>query len=1084
MKVFINKGILFKLIVCLCIFLTLFNFTGTMQVYAAEQAEQASTGGKLLTPVLDLVMTLGDGIMNLIQKAIMGTPATNIIDISVGVWQVIAGILAVIVGALVIVGAIVISTLIPPLGAVAAAVVGGLLTTGAAVLSVVAGGLTYYAVYSAAEATVLPDYSVIPTIAVSPQEIFEGDLLIFDINFFTPKQIMVAAYPEGGNSDNITRRMSLEEWNENNNNGYINQNGLEASYYYYYNSSGEEIKTSKQSSSASLSRIISNWYYTIRNISIVVLMLILIYVGIRMLLTSIASEKTKYKKMLGDWVIAICLVFVLHYIMVFAVNINENIISIMKSINEQNLYTHVIKLDKSNNKSKNLAKGLVEAGFTEFIMDESGNPVPSDTDKNNVVERAGNGMVVIPTNLMGQTRLMSQKLDGTSEYVGYAIAYVILVFYTIFFAFTYLKRVLMMAFLTVIAPLVAITYPIDKISDGHAQAFNTWLKEYIFNLLIQPVHLLLYVLLISMAFELAGENIIYTLVAIGFMIPAEKFIRSMFGFDKAKTPGFLAGATGAALTMGAIQGLANIGKKIPHGQHNLISNKNGDNNNKDDVKGIYSRSANSGNGFESLLGTGDSNLQDDSTETKLNIGNQQLDNQNNGPDNLVNNPNDQNGPMDADLQDDPLDRGNQKLTDEEQLEYDALNDELANIDYNEMYLNPELYEGKQARLDELQQKKDNPTNQPTPNGRRLNTGNAIRLNETNANPVITMNDIEDVENAMNGGSRTELNENQIDPAEARQKRLEELKNKHRKRDTIKGVLKNPGVWRNALGKTIETSGKIIGGATGATIGLASGIASGDINNVIKNTAVGATSGTILSGAVSGGVADIVDGTTGSNMRSSFNRRRDEGLKRRYGADASEVKKLEQDEKFKKDSDARKFYATEFAEDLKGLKGKEREEKLDNIMEDAIKYREYGVTDNEKIIKAMNLDKNNRTSNTSIASALMATKATDLKGIESYKERLSKQVGSSQAEKIAEGAMKINGIGFTGGARTRLDSAQQQTQQQAQRTQQRQQQSQGSAQRQQTRRPRTINRTQPQNPNQNQNSPHIRIQPPTSEQNNN
>ena len=71
MKVFINKGILFKLIVCLCIFLTLFNFTGTMQVYAAEQAEQASTGGKLLTPVLDLVMTLGDGIMNLIQKAIM-----------------------------------------------------------------------------------------------------------------------------------------------------------------------------------------------------------------------------------------------------------------------------------------------------------------------------------------------------------------------------------------------------------------------------------------------------------------------------------------------------------------------------------------------------------------------------------------------------------------------------------------------------------------------------------------------------------------------------------------------------------------------------------------------------------------------------------------------------------------------------------------------------------------------------------------------------------------------------------------------------------------------------------------------------
>ena len=114
----------------------------------------------------------------------------------------------------------------------------------------------------------------------------------------------------------------------------------------------------------------------------------------------------------------------------------------------------------------------------------------------------------------------------------------------------------------------------------------------------------------------------------------------------------------------------------------------------------------------------------------------------------------------------------------------------------------------------------------------------------------------------------------------------------------------------------------------------------------------------------------------------------------------------------KDSDARKFYANEFSGQLNGLQGKEREEKLDEIMEDAIKYREYGITDNEKIIKAMNLDKNNRTSQKSIASALMASKANDLKGIESYQKRLEGQVGKQQAEEIAAGAMKINGLGFT------------------------------------------------------------------------
>lgn len=113
-----------------------------------------------------------------------------------------------------------------------------------------------------------------------------------------------------------------------------------------------------------------------------------------------------------------------------------------------------------------------------------------------------------------------------------------------------------MAFLTMIAPLVALTYPIDKISDGQAQAFNKWLKEYIFNLLIQPLHLLIYTVLVTSAFDLAGKNPLYSIVAIAFMIPAEKLMRSFFGFEKASTPGSLAGAAvGAGLVNSGLQKL-------------------------------------------------------------------------------------------------------------------------------------------------------------------------------------------------------------------------------------------------------------------------------------------------------------------------------------------------------------------------------------------------------------------------------------------------------------------------------------------------------------------------------------------------
>ena len=49
--------------------------------------------------------------------------------------------------------------------------------------------------------------------------------------------------------------------------------------------------------------------------------------------------------------------------------------------------------------------------------------------------------------------------------VAYLIIYVALVTFTIIFVFRYLKRLIYLAFLTLMAPVVAITYPIDKLKD-------------------------------------------------------------------------------------------------------------------------------------------------------------------------------------------------------------------------------------------------------------------------------------------------------------------------------------------------------------------------------------------------------------------------------------------------------------------------------------------------------------------------------------------------------------------------------------------------------------------------------------------
>ena len=261
-----------------------------------------------------------------------------------------------------------------------------------------------------------------------------------------------------------------------------------------------DVNTNK-SIAAQLKPIISKWYKGTRLIAMVGLLSVLLYVGIRIIISSTAADKAKYKKMLMDWLTALVMLFILHYIMVF-------ILTIAKQIN-----------------------GI----FSKEFMD------------------------VDP--LMGkirQTAALDTLGDATSVFAA-TIMYVALVILTVVFTFQYLRRVLYMAFLTMIAPLICLTYPLDKIKDGQAQAFSMWIREYIFNALIQPVHLLIYTMLVGSAVHLMEVSPIYAIIAVSFIVPAEKFIRKMFGFEKASTVGQLGAAAGGAMIMNMINKAKHLG---------------------------------------------------------------------------------------------------------------------------------------------------------------------------------------------------------------------------------------------------------------------------------------------------------------------------------------------------------------------------------------------------------------------------------------------------------------------------------------------------------------------------------------------
>lgn len=315
----------------------------------------------------------------------------------------------------------------------------------------------------------------VPVIEYTPEEIFSNKVPYLDINFINPK---------------LTEKTS-------------------------------EYKVN--GTAAILQATISGWYIALRNLAIVGLLCVLVYVGIRIIISSTAADKAKHKQMFMDWLIALCLLFFLHYIMSFT----------------------LVLIDSVND-------ALAGNGYTSETVNVS---VSDGTS--------------FSTNVMGAARFMVQSKDNMESFA-YLIVYIALIVYTGIFTYHYLKRVLTMAFLTIIAPLVALTYPIDKIGDGKAQAFNMWLKEYIYTALIQPFHFIIYMIFVGSAMELVRTNFIFAIAAVGFILPAEKLLKKMFGFDKAPlgmmgplatfTAGSLASKFGGKGGSKPSSGLSNGGK--------------------------------------------------------------------------------------------------------------------------------------------------------------------------------------------------------------------------------------------------------------------------------------------------------------------------------------------------------------------------------------------------------------------------------------------------------------------------------------------------------------------------------------------
>ncbi len=212
------------------------------------------------------------------------------------------------------------------------------------------------------------------------------------------------------------------------------------------------------------------WYGAIRRIAIALSLCVLIYVGIRMAISTVSEDKARYKKMLIGWIQGFILIFFMHYIILFSTMVAKTILDLIK---------------------------------------------------------------LMPVNESAETKIFwvtfyKMFASGGWDALSTSIVYWVLVFYQVKFFMLYAKRMLAVAFLIIISPLITVTYPIDKLGDGKAQAFGNWFQEFEVNIFIQPLHALLYGMFFMSASEVITRAPILAAIFFMGLSRGEKVVKGIF----------------------------------------------------------------------------------------------------------------------------------------------------------------------------------------------------------------------------------------------------------------------------------------------------------------------------------------------------------------------------------------------------------------------------------------------------------------------------------------------------------------------------------------------------------------------------
>ncbi len=100
----------------------------------------------------------------------------------------------------------------------------------------------------------------------------------------------------------------------------------------FFNPSEGSFFNDKDGNQTPISKMVKNTYFTVLAITIAFLTIVVAIAAIRMALSTLATEKAKYKEAITKWMFSITLIFLMHNLMSFIFFLNEGLVEVASGI--------------------------------------------------------------------------------------------------------------------------------------------------------------------------------------------------------------------------------------------------------------------------------------------------------------------------------------------------------------------------------------------------------------------------------------------------------------------------------------------------------------------------------------------------------------------------------------------------------------------------------------------------------------------------------------------------------------------------------------------------------------------------------